>query len=75
MGRPIFTEDDATPVKKRRLGDVDDDFAFGPHNETKETQNVTQTLQDATKILFDKIGDEELDALAAKQKTLVELWT
>ena len=70
FGKPIHTEGEATPMRRRELGEVDDDFMIGIHNETKESQNQTQTIQDATKILFDKIGNEELASLAAKQKTL-----
>ena len=44
-------------------------------DETKTSQNETQTIQDAKKILFQKIEKTELKDLARKNKTLAELWT
>ena len=32
-------------------------------------------MQDARKILFEKIGEDELQDLAKKDKSLIELWT
>ena len=55
--------------------EVEADLAIGEvnNNDTKISQNETQTIQDATKILFERINPSEIAAITSKQKTFKQI--
>lgn len=73
-GKNILVSDfDAKDFQEHELS-FDEEKLEEPVNDTKVSQNELQTVQDAQKILFEPIANEELKLLEEKSKTINQLW-